>query len=452
MATIANLAVSITARIGSFEKGFARAQKIAARFGADIGRHTLTVAKWAGALVAAAAGALALLTKNQLAAIDSTSKLARTVGLSTEELAGYQHAADLAGVDSEAFSKGVVRMNRTIADAASGSKTAERELSRVGLRVADLANLSTDQRIELLADRYLTIGDAAERSSFLMNVFGRSGIGIGNLFEQGSKGIAAAQQEAEKLGLTFSEIDGRRVEEANDMLTRAKAILTGIGRTIAVLVSPYILGLAEDLVKAGTAGEGMGGMVVNAFNWVVKAIARATDYFELLKAGWFGFQAIVHTGAGIVVSMVGLIAKAIQELINLLPGVEKSFGDNILASVGDFKQAAVESSAKAAEAYERFDKKVNSSAVGMTFERWKKRADEIAGGIRRGAEAAGELEESSTKSTFARAIDLKRVTVGGISANQDGGTTRKQGDAMITALRRIEQNTSGRWQTTAVVV
>lgn len=443
MATIANLAVSVTARISSFEKNINKAMRLAGRFGSDLARHTMTIVKYGAALVAAAVGGLSILVKSQMEAIDGVVKLARVMNMTNEQLVGYHHLAELGGVSTETFNKSVIKMNRSIVDAANGSKNAKRELASVGLEAEDFAKLSTDERIKLLADRYLRIGDAAERSSFLLTVFGRAGIGMGTLFEKGAAGIEEAAKEAERLGLTFNELDGRGVEEANDMLTRVKAMLTGIGRTIAIVVAPYIVGLANWFLNAAGKGEDMGERVTSAFQWILKALGRVADYFELAKAAWYSFEAVVQTGGGIVVSMIGLVAKAVQELMNLM-GMDVTFGDNILASVADFKAAAIESSEKAAMAYEKFDKKANSSNMEKLFERLKAKGEEIiaasSGASGLGDDGMGEAD-GGNRLAFARAVDLRRVTVGGPGTGGDGSTTKKQGDKMIELQKTIARNT-----------
>ena len=447
MATIANLAVSLTARIGNFEKGFMKARKTVMRFASDIGRHIKTVTMFGAAIAGLAAGAMLRLAGQQRAVIDEMSKMSRVLGLTTEQLAGYQHAASLAGVDSDAFTKSVTRMNRTIADAESGLSTAKRELERVGLSAEALAGMSTDQRIKVIADRYNSIGDAAARSSFLMNVFGRAGLGMGNLFEQGAAGIEAAQKEAEKLGLTFNAVDARMVEEANDAITRMQALITGAARRLAIQLSPYIQAAADYLRDMGMAGEGMGAHVTNAFNYIIKAVARAADYFELLKAGIYGFQAVVQGVAHFVISIFSEIGKAITDVINLIPGMNVEF-TGFLDQLGkDFGDKFIDSTNKAKEAFKNFSEGVNSKNAEATFEKIRQKAEEIAKSTARTASGFNDIDEIAEKADktaqFGQAASFQRMAIGtGASSPKDQPVTRKQGEMQISILQQIARNTS----------
>jgi hypothetical protein len=271
MATIASLGVSLTARIGNFEKGFKKAQRTITRFGSDLARHTMTIAKYGAALVSVAAGAIAYFTKQQFGAVDATMKMGRTLGLTGSELSAYEHLASLSGVATNELHQSLMRMNRSITGGGS-----------------------TSERLRMVADEYAGLSDETQRAELLQRAFGIGGRRMGALLEQGAAGIERAQQEAERLGLSFDDIDGRKIEEANDAITRMRAVISGAARTLAIQLAPFIIAAADKLTDMGTQGEGMGEKVVNAFNWVLKAVARLLDYFELVKGGFYGFQAVVQ--------------------------------------------------------------------------------------------------------------------------------------------------------------
>ena len=87
-----------------------------------------------------------------------------------------------------------------------------------------------------LADEYNAIQDPIARTKFLMDNFGRSGAALAPLMEQGAAGIAAAGDEAERLGLVMSQdgVDSARqyeiaMDNFNDSVLAAKlAIAEGL--------------------------------------------------------------------------------------------------------------------------------------------------------------------------------------------------------------------------------
>ena len=439
MATIANLAVSVTARIGSFEKGLNKAIKMTKRFSRDLIHHISTITRYAAAIVSAGIVIGSYLVKQQFEAIDKTGKLADLLGLTTEQLTGYQHAADLSGVSQEQLNKALTKFEKNIGDAENKTKASVDAFAKLGLTWQQLKALNTDQQIKLVADRYQGLNNTVDKTNVLLALFGRSGMMMGKVLEAGSKGLAEAQAEAKRLGLSFSELDFRKVEMANDAITRLKAILTGAARVIAVNLAPFILAAAERLQEMSRQGGGMGEVVTNAFNWVLRAVGRLADYFELLKSIWYGFQAIVITGAGTIITIFAGIAKGIQEVINLIPGMNVSIGDNLVGMMMDFADATRDAMLKAGLAYDNFDRKIHSAGAEITFEQIRKRAEELAkslGGNNKLLQDAQDI--ASGKTAMSRRIDLSSTVLGSF---KDKGPTLKQGEQMVSYLKVIAGNT-----------
>jgi len=87
-----------------------------------------------------------------------------------------------------------------------------------------------------LSDQYLSIQDPVQRSQFAMEKFGRAGLDMGKLLEQGSDAIRASAREAKNLGLVLSEQDvkaARQLEINLDNLNdRVDAFKTKVGNAL----------------------------------------------------------------------------------------------------------------------------------------------------------------------------------------------------------------------------
>lgn len=445
MTTIAKLSVSLSARVGKFEKGFKKANRTLKRFSRNVDRSTAGLRRIGTIATGAAVAGIGVLVKKQFAAIDSTAKLSRTIGLNTKELTGYQHAIQIAGGDQEGFNKSVIRMNRSIADAQAGLSTAIREFDRVGISVEELANLSTDERIKLLADRYNSIGDAAGRSSFLMNLFGRQGAAVGNLFEQGAEGINALQQEAEELGLTFDAVESTKIEQANDAITRMTAIITGASRVLAIQLAPFVTAAADKLKNMSKEGGGMGRVVFNAFNNILRIVGKLADWFELLKSVWFGFQGVIQTGSAVILNTINGIGDHIAKVINLIPGMSiefKSFTQDLEKS---FTEAAAKSSDERQKAFDKFYSGENSSKANMFFEDVAKKADEAAKNINKSIgfdELSQEGTEESSRTSFARGVNTDKLVIGKDAPQNKLVSIQRESNGL---LKQIVENTSNQF-------
>ncbi len=214
MAVIDDLVVNIRAETAGFSKSIADVTKKLAVFGA--------------ASIAAAGTAVALLVTHSMEAIDALAKMSDKLGISTEALIGLQHGAELSGVSIEGLNQALKKMT----------------LNRPG------------QSIEEVADAIMKLDGASARARMAVDVFGRAGIEMLPMLQGGAAGIAAFRQEADELGLSLSRVDAAKVEEANDEWTRTKALVVGIGRQLAIDVSPVISGILHDIIAWGKETHG----------------------------------------------------------------------------------------------------------------------------------------------------------------------------------------------------
>ncbi|MCH8852567.1 MAG: hypothetical protein IID41_07910, partial [Planctomycetes bacterium] len=287
----------LTARVGGFMKGMNRAAKRTRSFGRSIAKISRGMVRFGTIAAGVAVGALVLMTRNAFKTIDATAKLAFTLGLATKELTGYQFAAAISGVSSEQLATAFKRMSKNISDAAdAGLSTAIRAFEDLGLSAEGLKKLSPDKQFKKIADRLAGMGDQAKKVRVALDLFGRSGLGLLKLTQDGAEGIAKLQRQAQKLGLTFNEIDAGKIEAANDAITRARSAFQGIINQLAIKLAPLVEALANGFTNWAMAGEGAAARVQSAFQDVAISIGFVGDVIEDLELRWLKFARVTEKG------------------------------------------------------------------------------------------------------------------------------------------------------------
>ena len=95
-----------------------------------------------------------------------------------------------------------------------------------------------------LADKYKSLAPGVERTQFLMKTFGRSGLEMGKLLEQGGAGVTKMSAEVEKaLVLTDESI------KKSDEYQRSVDTLSDSFLALKVSVGSYLVGPATDLLN-----------------------------------------------------------------------------------------------------------------------------------------------------------------------------------------------------------
>lgn len=310
---------------------------------------------------------------------DSLAKMSQRTGISVEALSELGYAAEQSGTDIASLEGGIRRMQRMLTDAAQGSRAATDELARLGLSVADLADLTPDQQFALLADRLSRIQDPALRAASAMRLFGRGGAALLPLMRDGAAGIEALRKQARDLGLTISTEDAQAAEVFSDRLSDLwKVIKVGVfsvGASLAPVLQDYAIQatraakLTADWIKenraligtvfkvaAGVTAAGLGlialGKLIAGIGLAAKGAAVGLGLLAAaIKLTFLGIT-LLSSPLGLIIAALGVATFATLRWMGGLETLRAIFGPlgrdalrtlgaitDALAS-GDFKGAA----------------------------------------------------------------------------------------------------------------
>jgi hypothetical protein len=313
--------------------------------------------KWGLATATAAAGATAALVKMRMSAVDNLAKTADKLGVTTEALAGLQHAAEISGVSTETMNMALQRMTRRVAEAAMGTGEAKGALEELNLNADALAKLPLDQQMNIVADAMQGVEKQSDRVRLAMKLFDSEGVALVNTLAGGSDGLKEMAEEASKLGIAISRVDAAMIEQANDDVLRAKSVFQGFGNQIATELSPIISELAAnfyqtalDANEAGRVGSRVAQGLIKGFGYVANAIHGVKIVVNLVR---FGF------------------AKMGQFALTVVSQMTKSFdiliaGYNKMADVFDWEKITASPSSELQAWADAFGKTADDIAAEIT--------------------------------------------------------------------------------------
>ena len=212
----------------------------------------------AGLGVSLTLGAFAALVKGAIDSADELNKLSQKIGISVEALSTLQFAAQLSDVGLQSLQMGLKKLSENATEASADLGEGAQTFAALGVGVKDAAgNLkATDDLLLEIADRFASFEDGATKTAMAVKLFGKSGMDMIPFLNQGSSGIRALMQEAERLGLKLSTETAQAAEAFNDNLTALKASSSGLGISLATeLLAP--LRVATDAIREGQ-GEATG--------------------------------------------------------------------------------------------------------------------------------------------------------------------------------------------------
>lgn len=259
LSNIGAIAVNLIAKTQKFDKGIDKSRKKVGRFSKSAKSAGKSIKMLgAAALGAVGVGGLGIFLRSQLDTLDALGKTADKLGVSTEKLAVYQHAAKLSGLETNQLDNSIQRMQRNIGEAARGVGEAKRELAALGLDAKELQRIGPEKSFELIAQKINKMGTQAEKLSFVNKIFGREGAGLVNLFAQD---LGKVEEKFNALGGGPSREGVAQVEKFNDAMTDLKAAIGVIGQKFVIAIAPEATEFVDKLtawtadVKNSTIGK-----------------------------------------------------------------------------------------------------------------------------------------------------------------------------------------------------
>jgi len=154
---------------------------------------------------------------------DSMDELSKRTGIAVETLSSLSNTAALAGSSQEELGSALIKLNKSIAEAASGSKEQALAFQNLGVSVKDAeGNIRpTTDVLADIADAFSRVDDGAIKTQYQMALFGKSGANLNEFLSKGSAGI-------KEFGASISTDFAKDSADFNDNLTNFGQILQRI--------------------------------------------------------------------------------------------------------------------------------------------------------------------------------------------------------------------------------
>ncbi len=230
---------------------------------------------------------LAGMVKGTLDAADNMNDLAQSTGVSVEALSRFNKAAAVSGTNLEGVSKGLVKLNKAMVDAATGGKESSATFQALGVNVknADGSLKSADRVMLEVANRFKAMPDGAAKTTLALRLFGKSGAELVPLLNMGGDAI-------DKMSTKMTTAFAQKADEYNDKL----AVLGGKVRALGMDLTIALLPALDQITNALT-------VAVSSFNELPDSLKAAAVGAATLALAWGPLSGLLKGGLGMVAAL-----------------------------------------------------------------------------------------------------------------------------------------------------
>ena len=253
---------------------------------------------------------------------DVLAKFGRTVGINTEALQQWQHAANqAAGMTNEELRKSFRDLAKNVGDAANGIGRAKPILEALGIPLRDSQGNVRDLNDILpdLQDRFRKIENPALRTSTAMKLFGESGSKMALLLTQPQAEMDRLFDEMTDLGMISSQA-AKDTEAYNDAMDSFGKSITGVRNGLMGDLMPVLTPLIAKMKE----------FVISLRPQIVERLSAAITGVSALMLQWFTVAKDGTTPAG-------------QAVMSFISSIESmiGYGASIVDFLGGWQNAAL---------------------------------------------------------------------------------------------------------------
>jgi hypothetical protein len=246
-AEVAALVVPISAETGKFIEDLKKAEEASIEF-----RNTVleTIGEGITKVIEASFETF----EEMSGAIIKVTRAGERLGIPVQELSALKFAAMDSGVGFDSLVGSITKFERNLSEAVNhtdqvnaglerlgdGGNQAAKALQQLGLNAVGLKGKGVTEQFQILSKELLKVKDHADRMAIAMRLFGKSGTNMLQILDQGPEKIAEMEEEAKKLGVTFTDAQGKAVIGAQAAVEKFRAVIDGVKQQFTIAVAPYI--------------------------------------------------------------------------------------------------------------------------------------------------------------------------------------------------------------------
>lgn len=244
---------SIFVNTDDADKSLQKTEKNAEGLAAKFGNGVKAAAKWGAAIAAAAttAGAAIFgLATSAAGTADEIDKMSQKIGISAEAFQEWDYVMGQNGMDVDKLSVGMKTLVTQMDKAANGTASAQENFDRLGISIFNADGSLKDQEV-ILNETMHALADmenGTEKARLATELFGKAGIEMMPMLNQGSGAMDELTQRAHDLGLVMSDDAVKAGVTLGDTIDDIKRSFSMIGTNLGAAVIPVIQQFADLIV------------------------------------------------------------------------------------------------------------------------------------------------------------------------------------------------------------
>ncbi len=283
-----------------------------------------------GAAASAGAAAMYGMAMKSAEATDRVDKMSAKIGVSKQAFQEWDYILGQNGMDVEKLQVGVKTLTQQMDAAAGGSKNAQGMFEQLGLSWQDGTGKLKSQE-QMTNEAILALAkmeNGTEKARLATELFGKAGIEMMPMLNNGAEGIEQLRERAHDLGLVMSDEAVTAGVVLGDTIDDVKRTFAAVTTQIGVKLMPMIQQAADWVLSNMPIIQKVVG---KAFDLIGAGVSIVVNFIAQLIAAWAEWAASNQETIDAVMAALASLWEWVQELAATVLEVIKAFMDAMSA-------------------------------------------------------------------------------------------------------------------------
>ncbi|WP_299195763.1 hypothetical protein [uncultured Amphritea sp.] len=294
--------VSLQANSAKLVSELAKSKKNVNSWAKDIRAKVNSLATAFAASALATGATIVAIVNGHSEEIDRLAKKAGSLRIDTSGLQRLRYQAGLSGVSTESLDKSMTKMLKTVSDGKAGLSTAVRALDDLGLSAERLSQMNSDDQFYAIAEAMNGVQSQADKTRIAMDIFGRSGSDLLNMFASDLKATGA---EFDSLGASMTSQQAAMVEAYVDAKAKLSTIWDGFLNQMTIRLAPLMKDFANYISQIAIEFGGLDKVAASVVSGIATGVGFVADVF-------YGWQLVIKGVRIVILKLAETAAKAFK--------------------------------------------------------------------------------------------------------------------------------------------
>ena len=342
---IGELIVSMTADASGIEAGAKKAQENLASIGVGavaagnlVSDAVEKMAEWA----LHAATAILRWSRETAAAAEQTEILSMQLGIAADSLEGWTVSMARVGLNQGSLVVGMRTLSKEMIGLEQRNEKSIALWQRLGFSWEDATEggKTTEGMIRQIADSFSRMPDGAEKSRLAIELFGRSGLNLIPILNQGSAGLDELRLKSIEFGNVLTEQQRGALTEFDDALDDIGTSLSGFTTQVGAAFAPGLTALARAMVATISGATAIFVGFADAGEKLTIRIAALATSIGLVAKQLFSFSVFSKEAWSSTIDQVSAVDKWAASEIAAVGAIGKTVSAQKEASASTQKYAS----------------------------------------------------------------------------------------------------------------